>query len=80
MKSFILSLSIVSMYLLNAPVSRDLDHTANVVAVYICVSKTASKYHYSQSCTGLNRCSHKIEKVSISDAKNRGYSLCGFED
>ncbi|PIF62666.1 hypothetical protein CLV00_2318 [Flavobacterium sp. 11] len=47
--------------------------------VYICVSKTASKYHYSQNCKGLNRCKHTSSKVSLSDAKNRGYSLCGLE-
>lgn len=48
--------------------------------VYICVSKTASKYHYSQDCKGLSRCSHTISKVSLTDAKTRGYTLCGWED
>ena len=48
--------------------------------VYICISKTASKYHYSKNCKGLNRCTHTISKVSKSDAKSRGYSLCGWED
>ncbi|TDD75266.1 hypothetical protein [Flavobacterium caseinilyticum] len=48
--------------------------------VYICISKTASKYHYSQNCKGLSRCTHTISKVSVKDAKNRGYSLCGWED
>lgn len=40
--------------------------------VYICVSKTASKYHYSENCKGLKRCTHTISKVSLSDAKSRG--------
>jgi hypothetical protein len=48
--------------------------------VYIYVSKTASKYHYSQNCKGLSRCTHTISKVSLTDAKSRGYSLCGWED
>jgi hypothetical protein len=48
--------------------------------VYICVSKTASKYHLSESCKGLSRCTHTISKVSLSDANKRGYTLCGFED
>lgn len=49
--------------------------------VYICVSKTASKYHYSKSCRGLSACTHTISKVTLNDAKNKGYkSLCGWED
>lgn len=48
--------------------------------VYICVSKTASKYHYSESCRGLGACKHTISKVSLSEAKKSGYSLCGWED
>jgi uncharacterized membrane protein len=48
--------------------------------VYICVSKTASKYHFSQNCKGLSRCTHTITKVSLTDAKAKGYSLCGWED
>jgi hypothetical protein len=48
--------------------------------VYICVSKTASKYHLSESCKGLNRCTHTVSKVTLKEAKIRGYSLCGWED
>ncbi|PKH69146.1 hypothetical protein CXF59_01130 [Flavobacterium sp. ALD4] len=48
--------------------------------IYICVSNTASKYHYSQNCRGLIRCTHTISKVSLTNAKSRGYSLCGWED
>ncbi len=48
--------------------------------VYICVSKTAHKYHYSKSCRGLNNCTHTISQVSLKDAQNKGYTLCGWED
>jgi hypothetical protein len=48
--------------------------------VYICVSKTASKYHYSETCKGLSRCTHTISKVSLKEAKSSGYKLCGWED
>jgi len=48
--------------------------------VYICVSKTASKYHYDRGCRGLKQCTHTIEAVSLEEAKQRGYGLCGFED
>ncbi|MFV8328296.1 hypothetical protein [Flavobacterium sp. ZS1P14] len=48
--------------------------------VYICVSKTASKYHLAESCKGLNRCTHTVSKVTVKEAINMGYSLCGWED
>lgn len=48
--------------------------------VYICLSKTASKYHYSESCRGLNNCTHTISKVTFETAKEKGYTLCGWED
>jgi hypothetical protein len=47
--------------------------------VFICHSKGASKYHYSETCRGLNACKHEIKKVSISSAKEMGYELCGWE-
>ena len=49
-------------------------------AVYICVSKTATKYHLSDTCKGLSRCTHKISKVTLKEAKAGGYKLCGWED
>ena len=42
-------------------------------SVYICVSKSASKYH-------LKNCTHQIKSVSKSEAIGLGYSLCGHED
>ena len=38
--------------------------------VYICNSNTAYAYHSTKSCRGLNRCSHDILKVSLSEAVN----------
>ena len=48
--------------------------------VYICVSKGAKKYHYYKSCKGLSNCKHTIKKVSLSEARDIGLSLCGWED
>ena len=42
-----------------------------VNSVYICVSSTAYVYHGSSGCSGLNRCTHEIRKVSVSDAVNK---------
>jgi hypothetical protein len=48
--------------------------------VYICFSKGAKKYHYNKFCKGLTNCKHTIKKVSLSEAKELGLSLCGWED
>lgn len=48
--------------------------------VYICDSKGGKKYHFNKNCHGLNNCKHKIIKINIQEAKNRGKTLCGFED
>jgi hypothetical protein len=48
--------------------------------VFICGSTGASKYHYSESCRGLNACKHQIVKVTLNEAKNLGLTLCGWED
>lgn len=39
--------------------------------VYICDSRTAYAYHSSENCSGLNRCSHKILKITLDEAINK---------
>jgi len=52
----------------------------NYKEVYICVSKTATKYHLTGNCKGLAECSHTISKVSLKKANELGYkNLCGYE-
>ena len=48
--------------------------------VYLCNSKTATKYHYIKNCRGLSNCKHEIIKVTLSKAKEQKRSLCGWED
>ena len=48
--------------------------------VYLCGPKGAKKYHYNKFCKGLTNCKHTIKKVSLSEAKELGLSLCGWED
>ena len=48
--------------------------------VYICGPQGAKKYHYSETCRGLNACSHEIVKISKSKAQSYGLTLCGWED
>lgn len=48
--------------------------------VYICISKSASKYHFDRDCSGLQKCTHEIEKTTKGDAQYRGYTVCLLED
>lgn len=57
-----------------------LTSTESYTEVYICDSKDGKKYHYTKSCRGLNACKHNIIKMHINEAKNRGKTLCSFED
>lgn len=48
--------------------------------VFICGSNGAKKYHFSETCRGLNACKHEIKKMALQDAKEIGLELCGWED
>ncbi|SDH29822.1 hypothetical protein SAMN04489796_102196 [Winogradskyella thalassocola] len=48
--------------------------------VYICKGKYSKKYHYSKSCRGLSNCKSSVDKVTLSEAKKIGRTLCGWED
>ncbi|PKA82449.1 hypothetical protein ATE92_0578 [Ulvibacter sp. MAR_2010_11] len=54
-------------------------HTV-VTDVYICKGNYSKKYHYKKDCRGLSNCSTDIYTVSLSEAKNIGRTLCGWED
>lgn len=48
-------------------------------SVYICVSKGAKRYHYDESCRGLKRCTHTVEKTTKKKAEAIGLTVCGYE-
>jgi len=48
--------------------------------VYICKGKSSKRYHYKKNCRGLSNCSTKIYEVTLSEAKDLGRTLCGWED
>lgn len=48
--------------------------------VYICNSNGAKKYHYKKHCRGLSNCKAPIKRISLTDARKRGRTLCGWED
>lgn len=47
--------------------------------VYICESKTAYRYHFSKSCSGLKKCTHTIKQVTKEEASRLGYTACKLE-
>ena len=46
--------------------------------VYI-ATFSGAKYHFDKNCRAL-RYSNSVSNISLSDAKNHGYTLCGWED
>lgn len=47
-------------------------------SVLICKSSNAYAYH-KKYCQGLNRCTHTVEKVTLTRAKDLGYEkACGY--
>lgn len=48
--------------------------------VYICNSKNATKYHKKEFCRGLGACKKETKKVTSQEAKDKGLTLCGWED
>jgi hypothetical protein len=47
--------------------------------VYVCNSEYAKKYHYSETCRGLNACKHKIITMTEAKAKSAGLGLCSWD-
>lgn len=48
--------------------------------VYLCNSKGGKKYHFTKDCQGLRNCKAEIIKVTLSEAKSKGKTICGYED
>lgn len=44
--------------------------------VYICTGPKAKKYHATETCRGLNRCSGSIRQLSVSSARAKGFTPC----
>lgn len=43
---------------------------------YVYVTKTGSVYHKSKDCPALKARNPKTEKISLSEAKTKGYKPC----
>lgn len=76
MKKFIL---LISLALLSSSATVYVP-TTTYQDVFICASKNGKKYHFSSTCRGLNACKASIKKLSLSDARKKGKTICGWED
>lgn len=47
--------------------------------VYVCKSSSATKYHLSKGCKGLENCKSDVIEVKLKVAKKEGKELCGWE-
>ena len=45
-------------------------------SVYICSSAKSKKYHRTQYCRGLSRCSCQVKKMTIEQAEHKGMTPC----
>ncbi|OWK99349.1 hypothetical protein AP75_02395 [Kaistella haifensis DSM 19056] len=48
--------------------------------VFICKGKNSERYHLKKSCRGLSKCSTDIHTVTIAEAREKGRTLCKWED
>lgn len=47
-------------------------------SVYICTGPKSKRYHKTEHCKGLDRCSKSIKKISIEEAQDMGRTPCGY--
>jgi hypothetical protein len=59
---------------LEKPANEKSDYKSQ--AVFICDSRSAIAYHSTTDCSGLNRCTHQIVKISEDEAKQIGRRAC----
>ena len=46
--------------------------------VYICTGPQSTKYHKTNTCRGLDRCSKEVVKVTLDKAKDMKRTPCGY--
>lgn len=62
-----------------ASISVSAQEPQDTTKVFICQGSSAYAYHVFDDCEGLNKCNGKKSKVTVNEAKRRGYKkFCGF--
>ena len=46
--------------------------------VYICTGPQSKRYHITQNCRGLSKCSGTIKTITLEDAQKMGRTPCGY--
>ena len=82
MKSFLLFSCCIVLFCADnsSPSINYFENESVVDNVYICNSSGAKKYHYKKNCRGLSNCKKEVKEISLEAAKDRGRTLCGWED
>lgn len=77
---YLVTATILSFSFAFTPAAKTKHHVTTVAAkdsVYICNSSTSYAYHSNEYCRGLNRCSHGVLKVSLTDAEKNLALIAG---
>lgn len=76
MKRILTTLFILCMCVIHMYTNEHVVYSASETTVYICV--TGKVYHSTKNCRGLSNATHKIEAVSLSEAKKtrRACKIC----
>lgn len=71
-------MNILSLLRITLPLSLLIFHSIQN-EVYICKGPESKVYHKSMYCKGLNKCSTKIYKISLTEVKKIGRRECKIE-
>lgn len=63
------------LYLLS---SIGIKNNADIIVFY-CDSPTGKKYHFSEKCRGLQKCTHTIRETTVLVAKKKNLTVCLIE-
>jgi len=61
---------------LSASENKDAPNKRKSENVYVCIGKSATRYHNTYYCRGLSNCRADIEEVSVAEAKRKGRTPC----
>lgn len=56
--------------------SADMPTQEQTTYVYVCTGPSATRYHRTPDCSGLNRCSREIKKITLTEAEKKGRTAC----
>ena len=79
MKHLLILISFFSLTAFAAPkhsVHKHAVHAKAQTYVYVCNSSRAYAYHIDPNCSGLNRCTHGISKITLEEAQQMGRTPC----